>query len=215
VKQKKISYEDYKDKSTSNETYTFYTGNNEEEIETLKKIAEDYKIKMYYIDQESLNEKEKEELKKKSSLYTTTDGKETFSYKGNYKEYQIIKSLMNQNIIEDDYIEIDINDYLSIVKEKGYQFIFIGSSSCGYCTNFKPEIKAALQEYNANIYYLDVSKLSNVELQQLYSSDKYFTENEWGTPLNLLFKDGKRINVLNGYVPKDELVNFLKKNKVI
>ena len=40
-------------------------------------------------------------------------------------------------------------------------------------------------------------------------------EKEWGTPLNLLYKDGKRVKELNGYVDKDELVKFLKENKVI
>ena len=93
--------------------------------------------------------------------------------------------------------------------------MFIGSEQCGYCTQFKDSIKESLENNDFNVYYIDISTLSEDEYNELVKTDEYMSQNEWGTPLNLLYKDGKRIAELNGYVSSDELVEFLKENKVI
>ena len=38
---------------------------------------------------------------------------------------------------------------------------------------------------------------------------------DWGTPTTLLFQKGKEVAYLGGYVDKEELIKFLKDNKVI
>lgn len=212
----KISYKEYQEKMKDNEANAFFVGSKNENYDFVDELATSYKADIYYVDEEDLTKDQKEELKANSGkLFIMKNGKQVYINNKEDKKYKLVKTLMNENIIEDNYIEITFDDYQNIIKEKGYQLIFIGSASCGYCTNFKPEIKLTLKEHNANIYYLDISKLSSGEMQALYASDSYYTENEWGTPLNLLFKDGKRINVLNGYVPSSELTSFLKENKVI
>ena len=40
--------------------------------------------------------------------------------------------------------EIDVNKYFEIIKEDKYNFIFIGSATCGYCIKFKPELQTIL-----------------------------------------------------------------------
>ena len=71
------------------------------------------------------------------------------------------------------------------------------------------------KDNNYKVYYIDISTLTQDEYNELVKTDEYMSQNEWGTPLNLLYKDGKRIDELNGYVSSDELVEFLKENKVI
>ena len=93
--------------------------------------------------------------------------------------------------------------------------MFIGSASCGYCTMFKEEISKVQVLYDVNFYYLDLYNVEQDDLKKLYNSDEYFTTEEWGTPLNFLYKDGKKVNVLSGYVESDNLIEFLKNNGVI
>ena len=93
--------------------------------------------------------------------------------------------------------------------------MFIGSNTCGFCTQFKESINETLKDYNYNVYYLNIGNFSEENVTKLYETDSYFTENAWGTPLNFLYKDGERIDVLSGYVDANELTNFLQENKVI
>ncbi len=94
--------------------------------------------------------------------------------------------------------------------------MFIGRETCGYCTKFKDSIKTAMKDYDFMVYYIDTDTFSGQdEFNELVATDKYMSENQWGTPLNLLYKDGKRIDVLNGFVEAPELVKFLQTNKVI
>lgn len=213
---KKISFEEYKEKSSSSQSTAFFIGKEGPAYDYIKALTKAYKVDIFHVEESDLTSEQKEELKDNTDkLFVMNNGEVIYTHHKEDKNYKVVKTLMNEDIIEDNYIEVSFDDYLNIIKEEGYQFIFIGSASCGYCTNFKPEIKLTLSEYNANIYYLDIAKLSQDQMQALYASDPYYTENEWGTPLNLLFKDGKRINVLNGYVPSADLTKFLKDNKVI
>ena len=94
--------------------------------------------------------------------------------------------------------------------------MFIGRETCSYCTQFKESINEAMQDYDFMVYYIDTDTFSDDnEFNELIATDSYMSENEWGTPLNLLYKDGKRVDVLNGYVEASELIEFLKEHKVV
>ena len=66
---------------------------------------------------------------------------------------------------------------------------------------------------------IDIDKLMEGAriAQQKYEDAnlKYNACYQYAVVRNLLYKDGKRVKELNGYVDKDELVKFLKENKVI
>ena len=182
-----------------------------DEIDNLKEIAKDANIKISVLDSENNKNAELKE----GTLYEYKKGKEVYSYTGDINSYKFTESLMNAGILEKTYVEVTFDEYKELYKSKGYNFMFIGSETCGWCSKFKEEIKQAKKEYNFNIYYIDLSSLTEEEYNDLLKTDSYLTENEWGTPLNLLYKDGKRVNVLSGYVQKDELIEYLKENKVI
>jgi len=215
---KEISYDEYKEVTGSAKKTFVYAGEKNDNYDIVKEFSKDSGIKVRYLDSTALSEKEKKEVYKKESddtLFIYEDGKLKGSYGDDFDSYEFMKMLMENDYIEKSYLPVRMDDYLKIIKEDGYHFMFIGSDTCSYCTMFKESINKALKDHDFNVYYLDVSSLTDAEREKLYATDEYFTTEEWGTPLNFLYKDGKRIEVLNGYVEEAKLVEFLKNNKVI
>lgn len=174
----------------------------------LKEIAKDSDIEIGLVDSDKI----KLDLDE-NTFYEYKDGKVVFDSAYD-KTYEFKRDLAREGIYK-NYVSVTLDEYKKIIKEDGYNFMFIGSETCSYCQKFKNSIKESLKDYNYVIYYLDIANFSQDESNELIATDDYMSKNEWGTPLNLLYKDGKRINVLNGYVKTSELVKFLKDNKVI
>ena len=93
--------------------------------------------------------------------------------------------------------------------------MFIGRETCSWCTQFKDSIKTAMETENFIIYYIDTDKLGEEGFKRLYATDEYLTKEEWGTPLTFIYKDGKRVGVIDGYKESADLIDVLKENKVL
>lgn len=208
-----ISYKDYQE-IKSDEGFVYYGDTDKADI--LKEFAKSASIEISILNPDDLSKSEIKSVDlKKETLYLYQDGKEVYSYDGDIVEYKLVKDFMKEGMIDNSYISITVDDYTKIIKEKGYHFMFIGSDSCGYCTQFKDSIKEVLKDNDFNVYYLNVQNLSQSEYETLTATDSYLTENEWRTPINFLYKNGKRIDLVNGYVDSTKLTKFLKENKVI
>lgn len=203
-----ISYDDYSEISSA-EGFVYY--GSKDDMETLKAIAKDANIEIGLLDSEVSKTKKLDEGK----LYQYEDGKLVFESSAEVDSYKFTEELMEEEILPKTYLTINLDQYKEIIKEKGYHFMFIGSEQCSYCQDFKKSINTSLEDNDYKVYYLDISTLTEDEYKELIATDKYFEENEWGTPLNFLYKSGKRVDVLSGYVDAAELVKFLKENKVI
>ncbi len=204
-----ITLEDYKTISKG-DGYVYYGSS--KNMSKVQDVAKDYNLIISFLDSD---ENENKDLKK-GTLYGYEKGKETYKYSGDFDSYKFAESLVEKGISLKGHVTVTLDEYKKIMKEKGYHLMFIGRETCGYCTQFKDAIKEALQDRNFIVYYIDTDTFeSEDEYDELIATDKYMSENEWGTPLSLLYKDGKRIDVLNGYVPADELIQFLEKNKVV
>ena len=202
-----ISMNEYK-KIIKKDAFVYYG----KDSSNLKEIADKYHISINFLD----STKEKSKELKEGTLYVYNKGKETYSYNGDLNSYKFAEGLMDKNIIDRTYLTVTLDEYKKIMKEKGYHFMFIGRETCGYCTKFKDSINEAMKEKDFMVYYIDTDTLNGEdEFNELIATDKYMSENQWGTPLNLLYKDGKRIDVLNGYVEASELISFLQKHKVV
>lgn len=203
-----IDYDDFA-KISSGDGFVYY--GSKESKEQLKEIAKNAGIEIGILDSTEF----KSEKLEKDTFYRYENGKVTYKYNGEVNGYKFEEDLMAEGILDRTYVTISLDEYKKIIKEKGYHFMFIGSEECGYCTQFKDSIAESLKDNEYKIYYIDISTLSETEYNELVATDSYMSENEWGTPLNLLYKDGKRVAELNGYVSSDELVKFLEENKVI
>lgn len=186
----------------------------EQDGSVIKDVAEKNNVSISLLD--STKDEGKNDNLEVGSLYLYKNGKEVDKYRGNLNSYKLAETLMKNGFMEKNYLTVSLSEYKDLIKAEGYHFMFIGRETCGYCTQFKESIKEAMKDYDFMVYYIDTDTFeSEDDFNSLVATDSYMSENEWGTPLNLLYKDGKRVNVLNGYVDATELVEFLKENKVV
>ena len=218
---KEITYQEYTELKEEGKEFIVYFGETDSTAyNNVLEVVKTSNLSSYFVNTEDLTDNQKKETldKETTSLAIYENKKKTYSYEDKtYKDYKLLQGLMKKGAIERKYIEVSIDEYLEIIKSEGYHFMFIGSNQCSYCTMFKQSINEALKEKEFNVYYVDLARedITEKQREQLYKSDKYFDEEDWGTPLNFLYKDGKRIDVLSGYVDTNELISFLQKNKVV
>lgn len=209
---KGIDFAEYQD-VVKDGGYVFYGDSSYSDV--LEEFSALYGLEISVLDPDNLSESEVKDLNlKNGTIYSYKDGKNNFSYSGEISLDNIASAFAKKDIIR-TYKTISLDNYLKIIKSDGVHFMFIGSDSCGYCDQFKVSIIEALKDYDFNVYYLNIQNLSEDELSTLYATDDYFENNEWGTPLNFLYKNGKRVGELKGYVETSELIDYLKENKVI
>lgn len=215
---KKINYNEYLNLSSSNGNYVVFIGNeSSDSLKSLKSFTSENNVKIRYIDSSSLTEEEKKAILDKDEtekLIFINNGKEEI-YKKDFSKFSLTNEFINQNILDNTLVEVDIDNYLKLIKSKGNHIVFIGRETCSWCQKFKPNMKSAAKDYNITLYYIDTDKFIGEDWNKFKESEKYLTENEWGTPLTLLYKDGKLIDVLNGYVEETGIYEFLLKNGVI
>ena len=62
---------------------------------------------------------------------------------------------------------------------------------------------------------MNITKLSEEETEKFNNSLKYLSENEWGTPLTLIIKNGEVIDSANGLLDYDGYVKLFEDNGLI
>ena len=209
-----IDYKDYNKVIKGENTLVYYgTSSNKTKLDEFSKK---YDASVSVLNPNSLSKNERVSVGlTEGYLYAYNKGKEIYSTDFNKLDYLAVKDLMEKKIIKGNYIEVTIDEYEKLVKEKGYNIMFIGRETCSWCTQFKDSIKTAMQSEDFIIYYIDTDKLTQDGFKRLYATDEYLTKEEWGTPLTFIYKDGKRVGVIDGYKESDELIDVLKENKVL
>ena len=215
---KEISYNEYQNLIKESGNYVVYIGNKDSDaLKTLKEFTSENNVQVKYVISSNLTTEERQEVfsgDETEKLIFINKGKED-TYTSDFSKFSLTNEFINQNILENTLVEVDIDNYLKLIKSKGNHIVFIGRETCSWCQKFKPNMKSAAKDYNITLYYIDTDKFIGEDWNKFKESEKYLTENEWGTPLTLLYKDGKLIDVLNGYVEETGIYEFLLKNGVI
>lgn len=115
---------------------------------------------------------------------------------------------------------IDFSEYKEIINSETPQIIVLGQTGCTHCMLAKPALLSIASEYNLKINYFDIATLKEDEnsqnlIDEFNSSLDYLSNQEWGTPLMLIVKDGEVVSTSNGFVSKDTYVKFLKEQGFI
>ncbi len=109
--------------------------------------------------------------------------------------------------------------------------VYIGRSTCGYCTAFIPTLKKAQEEYNYTTLYIDIAKIIDFTLPEFKILDQkgfdsiinldttddykgYLDQNFGATPMVLILKNSKVIAIQTGYNEYDEFKSFLNTNGI-
>ncbi len=128
-------------------------------------------------------------------------------------------NIENKNLLTMVTTYSDFMKYLN--REKNTFFVF-GKENCSYCMSYKPVLNKVISEYNIEVVYVDLGKLSeddyyNVLNTSLTIPAKCTKDNKdsllkdgFGTPLSLFTNNGSTYDCIRGYKNHDTLVGLLK-----
>lgn len=113
-----------------------------------------------------------------------------------------------------EFEQVSKDDIFNRVKESGYHVVYIGRSTCGYCTKFLPIMKEAQNQLGFKTWYLDITEIIDFVNEKIIDQDAYdkliaYNEKFGATPMVLVFKDGEYVDGFVGYTDLDTYVGFL------
>lgn len=129
-------------------------------------------------------------IQKENEEHTYNNGS-TVTYKGNYS-----------------------TNYEEAFHGEEKKILYIGSSQCGYCSEFTPYMKYLSEVYDFSYYYIDAAEMSNTVLKSIL--DKVGQDiDDFGTPYVAFLEGGKKIGEIPGYISESSLFDELKENGFI
>lgn len=136
-----------------------------------------------------------------------------------YADYdKTFEFLQNNKIIKEDakllLNYIDLKEYKTKLAEDKLNVFVVGQSTCGYCIQAKLVLNELVEQKDIEINYVNISYMTTDEKTEFDSSLDYL-KSSYGTPVMLVTKNGKLVDVLEGYAPMANYVQFLEKNGVL
>ena len=194
---------------------------------SLEDMKERYEFDYVYIDASEINSSYLNKILKEleiSSLGTpylavVSNGKVVDTQNG-YSDYDVTFEFLQENEIIDKDSELLLNyigydEYEKLLNGKDNSVVVVGQSTCGYCVQAKIILNKIAEEKDVEINYLNISYLKEEEGEKFESSLDYFEDEQWGTPLMLIVKDGKLVDIIEQLVTEDEYIEFLEENEVL
>lgn len=110
------------------------------------------------------------------------------------------------------YEEINYSEYTSKIEAKEDFILYIGSVDCSHCLNFKPTLEKIIKEYQLDVKYIDISKLTEKEYAVLKNKTKLH-----GTPTVVFIENGvvKTSPKIQGEVPYSSALDKFKESGYI
>lgn len=157
-------------------------------------------------------EQEKEDLESKNEELKD----EQKDLEDKLEELQEEKQEVEENRYDiSKFTSITSNDFINMFNEKNKTyFVYTGRSTCGYCVQFVPILNQSIKEYDYTIHYLDVSTVDDSAYETITDIDSKLEENFGYTPMVFAIRDGKVIDVNEGYTEYSVYKTFLEKNDV-
>lgn len=109
----------------------------------------------------------------------------------------------------DNLIEIDYNNFLELYRGTTNSVVVIAKPNCDMYKSLLDDIAF----YNdINIYYLDISNMTNREYNSMLNTIDYFKGNSaWSIPATLIVRNSKTIATLSEHTDTKDILDFLKK----
>lgn len=102
------------------------------------------------------------------------------------------------------YTEISYDEFNNMVNDKKSFPLVIGSSTCSACSVFKPTMESFIRKYQVEVFYIDLSKLSEDDSNKLNSVINFKS-----TPTTVFFKDGLQTSVYYRLVGSESFSNVV------
>ena len=217
----------------------YFGKENEDLTKTLKLFQKSYLLKAYYCT--SSIDDIKDYISKYVSAYEvldndiyavyvegefegiidTEDGTEFVEQLRKYLYGEIPESERNYKVLS------TANEFLKKVNSKNYTVSVFGATSCSFCSLYLPVINEIAGEYELDVYYFDEDTYDKYEYKSIMALDyeipaKCTTTGASTTmkagfpkPMTMITKDGKFVDCIRGYVNKEEVLDVLRKYKIV
>ena len=119
-------------------------------------------------------------------------------------------------LIKEDELAVnsDVTDWYSTTKEGGVVVTVFAQTNCSHCINFKPVMNKAQKEYGFKLFWFELDQVSSKDRVTLENT--YDIYDDFGTPYIFVTNNGEVVgDYQKGEMPYDDLIDFLKENKVI
>lgn len=120
------------------------------------------------------------------------------------EQKEIEESISNLTVINLDKLE-------ELFKSEDTKIVFIGSLTCPHCTAIKPKINNLVKELDIDVYYLELSELTEQDEQRLYSMNEFLAQGT-SIPLVMAVKNNEVIDSFVGNIETEEIESFFKEN---
>lgn len=152
-----------------------------------------------------------------SKLYSSNNGSENTS---NESEYNTNYDVSMFKEITASYLKHETKGRLSVV--------YIGRSTCVWCSAFLPNLWEAQEKYGYTTLYIDIAKIMDFEKGGITDQSSYdimtkltgkgyedYVEKNFGsTPMILIMKDNKIVGAQTGYSEYEEFEKFLNNSGI-
>lgn len=85
-----------------------------------------------------------------------------------------------------DLVEIDYNELANKIENEESFVLYVGSSECSHCADYRPTLEKIIYEHKLDVYYINLAKLSDAKRKAVL--DKVDAE---GTPMTVYIEKGK------------------------
>lgn len=121
----------------------------------------------------------------------------------------IIVFVVVGSIMENNKSRKYLNQFYSAFNGSEVKLVLIGRDGCSWCQLYKPTLDFMKDYYEFDYIYIDTNELTNSVFNDLLS-DINVDQDDFGTPLTFVVKEGQVIDSISGYVDENELFDFLK-----
>lgn len=123
----------------------------------------------------------------------------------------VFAELKNNNIIGSAESNTIIKEFNKNYNSKDAQIIYYASSTCVYCELQKPILETIAEDYDLEYYSIDSNELSISQRNEVLKKLGI----EHATPTIVIVKEGKVLDIQEGYTEGSTLVHFFKDNGIL
>lgn len=126
----------------------------------------------------------------------------------------IIFLVYNNNMNKSKLVKINLDKVEEKINNKDTFILCVSSSTCINCERYLPKLEEISRDYNLEIFYIEVDKLSSKELTEFKDVISF----DDATPVTLFIKNGVENTASNrifGNVSSDKIIEKFKKNGFI
>jgi len=111
-----------------------------------------------------------------------------------------------------DLLEISYDELATKIENKESFVLYVGSSECSHCADYKPILEKVIYEHKLDVYYINLAKLSGSKRQAVL--DKIDAE---GTPMTVYLEKGKTKSSprVEGARDYDTILEFFKELNLV